>query len=255
MFRCRPVGPATDLLARRGRSAVTRRVSCSTDTVPTTVVVTTLICGTFTTVHAVLLSCQAMTRACSRFWPLSFLLLAASTSTGAAAGTYSESQRLSCGVRAAWSFARCCGVRMAYSDLERQFTVGKYGVSLADIAQVLEKSAFSCRMRRLSPSDLTNAICPTVAHLKSEDGRMSRGHYVVVAEIDDGWLTVIEPTVGVRERWPWYYFSDRWTGYCVMRSPASHWDQRCTGLLWMLGWGTVLCVYLCLRSGSGSWTR
>lgn len=195
-----------------------------------------------------------MTRACINFWILAFLWLVASTATGVAAKPYSESQRLSCGIRAAWSFARCCGVPVAYSDIERQFTVGKYGVSLADIARVLERSGFTCSVRQVSPSDLTNMICPIVAHLRPEGDRVVMGHYVVVVEIDDRGLTVIEPTVAVRQRWPWRFFSDRWTGHCVMRSAASNWRQRFTGLLWMVGWGT-LCLYICLRSGSGSWTH
>jgi hypothetical protein len=209
----------------------------------------------FGTVPSVRLIGPTMNSALVTCWNLAFLWLAQTPCTGGVDGTYSESQRLSCGVRAAWSFARCCGVRVDYSDIERQFTVGKYGVSLADVARVLEQSGFSCSVRRMSPSDLTNRICPAVVHLRPEDDRNSMGHYAVVVEIDDRGLTVIEPTVGVRQRWPWRYFSDRWTGYCVMGSAASNWEQRFTGLLWMLGSGTLLCLYFGWLSGSGSWTR
>jgi peptidase C39-like protein len=155
---------------------------------------------------------------------------------------HAEWLRLRCGPRAAWAFSQCCGVPLDHDTTMASFVQHENAVSLREIADFLEASGIRCETRCLSPTDLTQEICPALVHLASTDERDEYGHFVVVIATDERGVTVVEPQVGRREKWTWQYFSDRWTGHCIIHLESYFSDQRLLWLCISLNLMVILCL-------------
>jgi len=154
-----------------------------------------------------------------------------------------ESLRLRCGARAAWAFSQACEVPLDYDDVMHSFVQQDEAVSVKEIATFLSVRGIGCETRRLSPTDFRHVDVPVIAHLAPKSKTDDIGHFVVVIAITESGVTVVEPQLGRREEWSWPTFSDRSTGYCIIRSQDSSWDRRllflCTSLslmvtLWLI---------------------
>lgn len=154
-----------------------------------------------------------------------------------------ESLRLRCGPRAAWAFSRCCGTPLDHDETMAAFVREESAVSLAEIAAFLNSRGIRCEMRCLSPTDLTNDICPAIVYLAPGNEVDPYGHFVVVVGTDARGVTVVEPQVGKRQRWTWQYFSDRWTGHGIMRAQHQSFERRMLWLCMGLNLLVTLCVY------------
>lgn len=132
--------------------------------------------------------------------------------------TYAESLRLRCGPRAAWAFSRCCGTSLDHDATMDSFVQRDDGVSLSEIVDFLVTHGIRCESRCLSPTDLTQENCPAIVHLAPSNEQGECGHFVVVVAADESGVTVLDPQISNREKWTWQFFSDRWTGHCIMRS-------------------------------------
>lgn len=157
--------------------------------------------------------------------------------------TQAEALRTRCGPRAAWVFSRCCGV-----PLDHDSTMGAFpaqdAVSLGEIAGFLMQQRIPCEARCISPSDLTSERCPIIAHLAPSHESDEFGHFVVVVDANENGVTIVEPQVGRQEKWTWHYFSDRWTGHCIMRAPHQSFDRQILSLFIALNLIAAACLYL-----------
>lgn len=129
---------------------------------------------------------------------------------------HAAKSRLTCGHRAALSFVHAAGFAREQELAKIRTITRADGVSLLDIANSLNIRGRICEMRQLSPSELRSNLCPILVHLKSGHAGTNIGHFVVLLAVGNDGLTIVEPIVGRRENWSWGYFSDRWTGNCIL---------------------------------------
>ncbi len=158
---------------------------------------------------------------------------------------HAESLRMRCGPRAAWAFGLCCGVSLGHDATMALFEKQPDAVSLRELVEFLNSKGISCEARCLSPSDLTKENCPSIALLAPATVTDHFGHFVVVVASDEDGVTVIEPQVGRKERWTWRFFSDHWTGHCILRSPRVVPERRVLCLCILTN--IIGLAYICFR--------
>ncbi len=156
--------------------------------------------------------------------------------------------RTSCGPRAAWVFSDSLGFDFDQGQLVAKFGERPTGVSLAELCSHLTASGVSCELRQLGPTDLSHAILPALVHFRPENKLAPYGHYLVVVDLDRNGVTVVEPIVGIKKHLNWHFFSDRWSGNCIIPSPKPLWGKICNS--WMtvllLGGGNLLWAIHCV---------
>lgn len=107
------------------------------------------------------------------------------------------------------------GSSVDYGELLRLCKTDRYGTTLMEAAEALEKLGFSVSARNLSLSDLTKHVKggkPVIALVDSYYfpwGRVHFGHAVVVVGVDEENLMVLDPSAG-EKGCPFSVFLSAW---------------------------------------------
>lgn len=139
-----------------------------------------------------------------------------------------------CGQNCMYLWARIAHKDIAYEEMLRRFPSDARGLSLTDMKSAGRAFGLDCVMARGDLKALRESPKPLVVHFEPDRPSMGPlGHYALVLDIDDEFVTCLDGSTAIISNVPPSDFLKQWTGYYLHERQS---DGR-----WFLGASLALC--------------
>jgi len=122
-----------------------------------------------------------------------------------------------CGIACLASIGRHYGLGLPLSKIRQWAQTDLQGTNLMGMLHAATQMGFESKALRGTREQLKNISLPAIAH-GVVDKRLT--HFVVICELQDQYVLVMDPIVGLKQKMSWAAFEEFWTGIVLLIQPA-----------------------------------
>jgi ATP-binding cassette subfamily B protein len=129
-----------------------------------------------------------------------------------------QHDEMTCGTTCIMMISKYYGKTFASSRLRDLAHVDLSGSSLANLASAAEQLGYMTRGMKLDYDSLKSISLPCIIHWQGY-------HYIVVYRVDDKFVWVADPAIGLR-KYARSYFEDNWNGITLILEPTPEFEKQ-----------------------------